>query len=148
ARNQIDDRAEELHFNATYRVLEGQSAPIIGYPIFLNLAVGNEGLAFRCRTINVKNDSDEAFLDFLDGDVFRAGLKLMETLQPAIAPLSALSLATTKSVAKRNRNVPVQDFDLGLDFSGTQMGARLAEGDYIVVQIPDKLRLTWRWDEW
>jgi hypothetical protein len=148
ARNQVANRAEELHFNATYRVREGEQAPITGYPIFLNLGVGDEGLAFRCRTVNVKNDSDEAFLDFLDGDIFRAGLKLTKTLQPAIAPLSALVLATTKSIAKRHRNVPVQDFDLGLDFSGTRMGARLAEGDYIVVQIPDRLRVTWRWDDW
>ena len=28
------------------------------------------------------------------------------------------------------------------------MGSRLAEGDYVVVQVPDKLRVTWRWDEW
>jgi hypothetical protein len=28
------------------------------------------------------------------------------------------------------------------------MGARLAEGDYIAVQIPESFRRVWRWDDW
>jgi hypothetical protein len=28
------------------------------------------------------------------------------------------------------------------------MGARLAQGDYIAVQIPESLRRVWRWDDW
>ena len=51
-------------------------------------------------------------------------------------------------MAKRNRNVSVQDFYLGLDFAGTGMGARLAQGDYVAVQIPEGLRRVWRWDDW
>jgi hypothetical protein len=34
ARNQISGKTEDLHFNATYRVREGERAPIAGYPIF------------------------------------------------------------------------------------------------------------------
>jgi hypothetical protein len=105
-------------------------------------------VAFRCHTVNVKNDTDEAFLDFLEGDVFRSGLKLAITAQPAIAPLTNLALGLTKSIAKRNRNVSVQDFYLGLDFAGTSMGARLAEGDYIAVQIPETFQHIWRWEDW
>ena len=37
--------------------------------------------------------------------------------------------------------------ELGVLGTG-RMGSRLAEGDYVVVQVPDKLRVTWRWDEW
>ena len=40
------------------------------------LTVGPEGLAFRCYTVNVKNDQDEALLGFLESDTFRAGLRL------------------------------------------------------------------------
>jgi hypothetical protein len=148
ARNQVPGGAEELHFNATYRVREGERAAIAGYPIFVGLNVGSEGLAFRCHTVNVKNDADEAFLDLLEGDTFKAGLKLATTAQPAIAPLANMALGLTKAVAKRNRNVSVQDFYLGLDFAGTGMGARLAQGDYIAVQIPETLRRVWRWDDW
>jgi hypothetical protein len=40
-----------------------------------------------------------------------------------------MALGLTKALASRHDNVPVQDFYLGLDTSGTPMGARLAEGD-------------------
>jgi hypothetical protein len=59
-----------------------------------------------------------------------------------------MALALTKSIAKRNRNVSVQDCYLGLDFAGTTMGARLAAGDYIAVQIPENLQRVWYWDDW
>jgi hypothetical protein len=91
---------------------------------------------------------DEAFLDFLEGDTFKSGLKLATTTQPAIAPLAGMALALTKSIAKRSRNVSVQDCYLGLDFAGTAMGARLAAGDYIAVQIPESLQRVWFWDDW
>jgi hypothetical protein len=148
AQNQVPDNVEHLHFNSTYRVLEGQQAAIIGYPIFIGLNVGTEGVAFKCFTVNVKNDDDEAMLGFMESDVFKAGLKLASTLQPAIAPLSGMAIGLTKSIAGRNRNVPVQDFYMGLDFSNIPTGARLAEGAYLAVQIPDTLQTVWDWSEW
>jgi hypothetical protein len=148
ARNQVPGATEDLHFNATYRVRQGERAAVRGYPIFVGLGVGSEGVALRFHTINVKNDADEAFLDFLEGDVFRSGLKLATAAQPAIAPLSGLALGLTKSVAQRNRNVSVQDCYLGLDFVGAAMGARLALGDYIAVQIPESLQRVWDWEDW
>jgi hypothetical protein len=148
ARNQVPGLAEDVHFNATYRVRESERAPVSGYPIFVGLNVGTEGLAFRCHTVNVQNDSDEAFLKFLEGDVFKAGLHLATVAQPAIAPLSGMALSLTKSIAGRNRNVSVQDFYLGLDFTGTTMGARLAQGDYIAVQVPETIRTVWNWNDW
>lgn len=146
--NQIQGGTEDIHFNATYRVREGEQAGVIGYPIFLGLHVGNEGISFRCYTVNVRNDDDESFLSFLESDTFRAGLKLASTAQPAIAPLSGLALAVTKSIARRHRNVPVQDFYMGLDFSNNPLGARLAEGAFIAVQIPEALETVWDWSEW
>jgi hypothetical protein len=143
ARNQVPGASEDLHFNAAYRAREGEQAAVRGYPIFVGLGVGAIGVAFHFHTVNVKNDADEAFLDFLEGDAFKAGLKLAETAQPAIAPLSGMALALTKSIAQRNRNVSVEDCCVGLDFAGAAMGARLAAGDYIAVQIPEKLRLVW-----
>ena len=136
ARNQVPGASEDLHFNSAYRAREGERAAVRGYPIFVGLGVGAVGVAFHFHTVNVKNDDDEAFLNFLDGDAFKAGLKLVTTAQPAIAPLSGMALALTKSIAQRNRNVSVQDCYLGLDFTGTAMGARLAVGDYIAVQNP------------
>jgi len=148
ARNQVPGAAEDLHFNAAYRAREGERAAVRGYPIFIGLGVGATGVAFHFHTVNVKNEEDEAFLDFLDGDAFKAGLKLATTAQPAIAPLAGMAVALTKSIAQRDRNVSVQDCFLGLDFSGTGMGARLAQGDYIAVQIPEKLKSVWDWQDW
>jgi hypothetical protein len=148
SQNQIKANTEHLHFNAAYRVREGEQAAILGYPIFVGLNVGSEGVAFKCYTVNVKNEADESFLDFLESDIFKVGLKLTSTLQPAIAPLSGLAFALTKIIASRHRNVPVQEFSLGLDFNNTPFGARLAEGTYLAVQIPETLEMIWDWNRW
>jgi hypothetical protein len=148
AQNQVPGRAEDIHFNATYRIREGEQAAILGFPIFIGLNVGNEGVSFRCFTVNVKNDDDEAFLDLLESDVFKAGLRLGTTAQPALAPLSGLALGLTKTLAARHRNVPVQDFFLGLDFSNIPLRGRLAEGSYLAVQIPDAQEASWDWNAW
>jgi hypothetical protein len=148
AQNQIPGATEDLHFNATYRVREGEQAALRGYPIFLGLNVGSEGVRLKCRTINVKNDQDEAFLNVLESDVFKSGLKLVTHTQPALAPLSELALGLARTIAMRHRNISVQDFDLGLDFGNLPMGARLAEGAYLAVQMPENLQPIWEWDEW
>jgi hypothetical protein len=143
-----DAKAEDAHFNIYLRVREGQSAAVIGVPIFVGLNVGSEGVALRCQTVNVKNTEDERFLEFMESDLFTHGLQLMKTVQPAIAPLAQMATGVTKSILKRNRNVKVQEFHLGLDFSRVPTGARLAEGAYVVVQIPDTLAEDWDWGEW
>jgi hypothetical protein len=37
---------------------------------------------------------------------------------------------------------------LGLDFGKVPFGARLAEGAYIVVQIPETNKTVWDWSDW
>ena len=127
---------------------EGEQVAVIGYPIFVGLNVGADGVALKCFTVNVANQEDEAFLGFLDSNAFKTGLKLASTLQPAIAPFSEMAVAVTKSIAGRHRNVPVQDFYMGLDFTGIATGARLASGSYLAVQIPETMQTVWDWDDW
>jgi hypothetical protein len=146
--NQVETAIEDLHFNGTFRVQEGQRAAVLGFPIFVGLNVGNQGVKFKCFTVNVKNTDDEVFLSMMDSDIFRQGLKLATVAQPAIAPLTGMAVAITRSIATRNRNVPVQDFYLGLDFGSTPTGARLAIGSYIAVQIPEQLTVDWNWSDW
>lgn len=146
--NQVGTDVEDLHFNVTCRAREGERAAVLGFPIFVGLNVGKQGVKFKCFTVNVKNTDDEAFISMLDSDVFKQGLKLATVAQPAIAPLTGLAVALTKSIATRSRNVPVQDFYLGLDFSPVPTGARLAVGSYIAVQIPEVLSVEWDWAEW
>jgi len=91
-------------------------------------------------THRIREGERATILGFLESDVFRGGLKLATTVQPAIG--------LTRAIASRNRNVPVQDFFMGLDFSTIATRARLAEGSYIAVQIPEKLQTVWDWSEW
>jgi len=148
AKNQLPSQVEHLHFNMTYRGYEGERVAVIGYPIFIGLNAGHEGLAFKCFTINIKNKADEAFLDFLESDVARSGLHLLSTAQPAIAPFANMAVGLVKGIATRNKNVPVQDVHMGLDFSNIRSGARLAQGSYIAVQIPETMETIWDWSKW
>lgn len=148
AQNQPTRAVEHLHFNAVYRIREGEHAGVLGYPIFVGLTVGQSGIAFKCFTVNVRNDADEALLGMFESDLFKSGLKLATTVQPAIAPLSAMAMSLTKAIASRHRNVPVQDFYLGLDFGHSPTGAHLAEGAFIAVQVPGSMQAVWDWSRW
>jgi hypothetical protein len=98
--------------------------------------------------VNVLNEGDEALLRFLDGDAFKNGLQLLTTAQPVLAPFVALTVSLTQTIAGRNKNVPVQTVDMGLDFSNLPMRPKLAEGSYIAVQIPETTRSVWSWAGW
>ncbi len=148
AKNQLPKQVEHLHFNQVFRAQQGESIGVVNYPIFVGLSVGSEGIDFKCCTVNVKNDDDQKILNFLDSDVVKSGLKLAKTAQPAIAPLTELAIGITKMFARRNENVRVQDFVMGLDFTNVAFGAYLAEGSYVAVQIPQKSRARWKWDQW
>ncbi|MGC9336312.1 MAG: hypothetical protein ACP5JJ_19390, partial [Anaerolineae bacterium] len=63
-------------------------------------------------------------------------------------PFAEMAYNLTRNIATRNRNVAVQDFYLGLDFGDIVTRARLAEGSYLAVQIPDSVQVTWDWREW
>ena len=143
ALNQTSKVEEVVSFSQTYEVPEDNNAGVAGYPIFIGLNVGSQGIKFKGVTINVKNKEDEQVLEALDSFTFKNGLKLLTTAQPAIGPFTAISLGLVKSLAKRNRNVPVQKFDLGLDFDDGVMGIRLAEGNYIAAQVPSETEIDW-----
>ena len=145
AQHQTPSAVEDIHFGQIYRAQEGQGAGITGYPIFVGLKVGSEGIKFRCSTINVKNEDDERFLAFLNGDTFKNGLKLIESSNPLSPVVTDFATGIAKSIAERNKNIPVQNFDMGLDFSEIRTRAKLREGSYIVVQTSDD---TWDWSKW
>jgi hypothetical protein len=148
AQNQRPRSVESLHFCVALRARNGQFAGVRGQPIFVGLRVGNEGLSFRCFTVNVANADDEKLLGFLDSDAFSGGLKLVSSFQPTVALFSETALALTRHLAGRHRNVPVQDFYLGLDFSRQPARAALAEGTYVALQMPANLEQPWNWGDW
>jgi hypothetical protein len=147
ARSQREGGADDLHFNVLVRAREGESAAVIGVPVFVGLGVGPSGVALRCATVNVKNEDDESLLEAFDSDVMKNGLQLLSTAQPAVGVVSCMAVALTRSLATRHRNVAVQEFSMGLDLGGTPTGARLRLGTYFAVQAPDDTAATC-WDEW
>ncbi|MGB3402150.1 MAG: hypothetical protein WBA77_05615 [Microcoleaceae cyanobacterium] len=148
AQNQVKNASEAVTFSQTYRVPEGETAPVKGWPIFIGLNIGSRGIAFEFSTINVLNEGDEAVLKALESPAFKTGLNLLQTAQPAIAPFTDMTLGVVNAIAKRNQNIPVQKFNLGLDFNETApLGLRLREGNYIAVQVPEENTIQWdgRW---
>ena len=143
AQNQLPNMPEPASFSQTYRIQEGQQAGISGLPIFIGLNVGTIGAVFQVFTVNVKNNDDEALLKFLDSPTFQGGLNLLSTAQPVIKPFTEMALGVTRMLASRNRNVVVQDFYMGLDFSDTTFGVRLSVGSYIAVQVPSENTINW-----
>jgi hypothetical protein len=53
-----------------------------------------------------------------------------------------------RGLAGRNKNVAVQKFYMGLDFSNVATRARLAEGSYLAVQISEGDLAAWDWSQW
>ena len=148
SQNHLVSGVEDAHFNMTFRAEQNAVVGVINFPIFIGLHVGTESTIIRCYTVNVQNDDDEKLLSALDSEVFKKGLKLATVAQPALVPLCEIALGLTRAVASRNRNVPVQNIQLGLDFGGPKLGARLAQGDYIAVQVPIQALTAWDWSDY
>lgn len=138
-------RIDHLHFNASFDVREGEQAAVAGQSIFVGLKVADEGVSLNCITIEVQK-KDLKFLKLLDSGLLRAGLQVVPDGQPALALYCGLSSNLTRTVALRN--LPIQKFDLGLDFSRKLTSGRLAEGSYIAVQVPEAAQAVWDWEEW
>lgn len=143
ARNQLADDSEAVAFNQTYRARSGQDVAVQGYPIFIGLGVGTEGVVLSCQTVNVGNSSDEELVEAINSDAATMGLNLLTTAQPALAPFVGVAKGLAVSLAARSRNQPVQDIRLGLDFEAGALGARLAVGSYVVAQVERADDITW-----
>lgn len=136
---------EDIHFSQTYRAQEGQGVGVTGYPVFVGLNVGKEGVKFRVRTVNVKNEDDEKILSFMNSDPFKNGLQLINATNPIVPVVTKFASGLVEALANKDKNVPVQEFDMGLDFSNISTRAKIREGSYIVVQAPE---LAWNWAKW
>ncbi len=135
---------ETVALSQTYVAFDGDEAGVMGYPVFIGLNVGSTGASFEIETVNIKNSEDEALLKMLDSDEFRGGLGLLNTLQPAIVPLTKMATETTKLLAGRSKNVAVQKHYLGLDTTHSPAGVPLVAGHFIVAQVPTPAEIDWR----
>ena len=147
ARNQFDSSGEEeLIFNQTFAIQEGQRAPISGYPIFIGLNTRKEFVQFNVDIINVSNDNDEKVLNTMNSGVFTNGLKLVGTVNPAIPVVTEYAKGITKMIASRNKNREVIAPKMALYFGASPGRMKLAKGMYIAVQMsrPDEFD----WSKW
>lgn len=141
-KNQAGGEQEEMQFALTTKANDGAAASINGAPIFLGVTVGNNGIAFEGRTINVGSKGDEDFLAALSGGSFRDGLSLLTTVQPALKPFVGLASSVVGAVLKRSKNKQIHSFNLGFDFSESQTSVALRHGSFAIVQTDDH---DWDW---
>jgi hypothetical protein len=146
ARNEVPEASEPVSFSQTYNIAEGEAAAVIGIPVFIGLNVGPLGAGFQVETVNVRNAADQSFLKVLDSPPFKSGLNLLTTVQPVLKPFSDITLGVARMFAERNNNAKVHDVSLGLDFTPAAFGVRLAQGNYIVVQVPNANSI--QWNDW
>lgn len=146
-KNQLSKAAEEMRFAVSTTANDGSSAAISGAPIFLGVSVGQDGIAFEGRTVNVASSDDTLLMDALGSDAFRNGLALLTSAQPALKPFVGLAGSVVKAIAGRNKNRQIYAFKLGLDFAGGATSARLREGSYVVVQADDR-EFDWSAHSW
>lgn len=143
-KNQIEPAGEVLKFAKKLNANDKSAAAVVNAPVFLGLTVSNDGIEFEGRTINVRSRGSEAILGALESPVFKAGLSLINTAQPALKPFVSLATAAIKTVESGKNNKQVHEFNLGLDFGDRSTSTRLRLGTYIVAQTDAS---TWDWSQ-
>ena len=147
--NQIEqEQIEHLHFNSMYVCRDNDSVGVCAAPIFVGLNASVEGITIKCRTVNVKSAGDQSFLKVLESDEVRAGLKLSKNHNPAVGLVARMAFSLSRTLAERSKNVSVQDFELGLDFSTISTRPKLREGSYVALQCPRRYYGSWDWNAW
>ncbi len=148
AQNKVGDESEDVNYTVGLRVREGERAAAISLPIFDMLNVGDDGIRLRCTIATIRNSADDKMLEVLDSNSLRSGLQLLSSTQPALVPLSRMAIGLAKALVSRNQNALVQEFFMGLDFSGIPTRGGLAVGSYVVLQVPEIEVGLWDWSQW
>lgn len=143
-KNQVQGDAEELKFAITTQAGDQSGAPVSGTPIFLGASVGNNGISFEGKAINVASDTDDVLLSALGSGPFKNGLSLLTMAQPALKPFVGLAQSVVTAVLQRSRNKTVYNFNLGLDFATSQTAAKLRYGSFVVIQGDEA---SWSWND-
>lgn len=143
AKNQFTTQDEDVNFNQTFSIQEGQRAPISGYPIFIGLNTGTELVQFNVDIINVLNENDEKFLNVINSGVVTNGLKLIGTVNPVVPIITEYAKGITEMIASRNKNRSINAPKMGLYFGNSAGRMKLAKGMYIAVQTSKPNEFDW-----
>lgn len=144
AHNQTKNGSENVTFHQVYEVVAKQDAGVTGYPIFLGLNLGNHGIGITCKTINIGSSNDQMLVNGINSEAMKMGLHLLATVQPGLTPFVSIAQKLATALANRSKNVPAQQFTLGLDFAQGATGPRLDIGTYVAVQVPHATTIQWQ----
>lgn len=146
ALNHLNDSTQDLSFNQTFAIQEGQRAPISGYPIFIGLNTGSNLVQFNVEIINVSNDADDKFLETMESGIVKNGITLLNSVNPVIPIITEYATGITQMIAKRNKNREITAPKMGLYFDTIPTHMKLSKGVYIAIQMekPDQFD----WSKW
>jgi hypothetical protein len=143
ANNHQNGQDQNLSFNQTFAIQEGQRAPISGYPIFIGLNTGEELVQFDVEIVNVSNDNDDKFLETMESGVVKNGIKLLNTVNPVIPIITEYATGITKMIASRNKNRSITSPKMGLWFGNSPTRMKISKGVYIAVQTSSPQDFDW-----
>ncbi|MBR9765703.1 MAG: hypothetical protein GYB53_19820 [Rhodobacteraceae bacterium] len=144
----LKKEGSKSHFARQLSVRSGAAA-IGGWPLFSELIVPERGITLAFQTINLSSRLDKALSDALGSKEFEQGLKLVGGAMPAVAQVSTLVRGLIEWAAAQSGNCAVQQVDIGLDARNPGApGARLAEGSYVFLQVPQAVADVWHFDQW
>ena len=148
AQTQVGTELVPVDYSVAHSAREGDEVAAVGVTIFLGIRASSEGVGLKCGTLNVDTNKDKTFFNVLADNAFTQGLRLLDTAQPALLPLTALTRSVKKELEDSKKGVPVQKFELGLDFSAVSTRIKLAPGSYLIIQIPPEDVAAWNWSDW
>ena len=147
ALNHLNGNVQNLSFNQTFVIQEGQRAPISGYPLFIGLNTGQELVQFDVEIVNVSNDNDDKFLETMESGVVKNGMTLLNSVNPIIPIITEYATGITKMIASRNRNREITAPKMGLYFGNVPTRMKLSKGVYIAIQMSNPDQFDWsKWN--
>jgi hypothetical protein len=148
ARTQVGSEAIPVEYGVGLEATEGDVAPLASITMFDGIRMVGSHVNLACGTVNVDTRKDQTFFSILSGQALTQGLRLLDSTQPALAPLTELTRGVRKELQNQNKGVPVQKFEIGLDLSSVSGRIKLREGNYLAIQIPPEEATGWNWADW
>lgn len=147
AKHHIKNEAatDPVVFNQNFLVRDGMANSFVGAAAFLDLLAPPTGVGFELVVTYLKNKTAERFLKFFKADSVQSGLKMIQSINPAVGQVTNLATGVMESVLDRNWGREFYKAQVGMDFQDGGSGVRLRPGSYIIAQTPTP---SLDWGEW
>jgi len=148
ARTQIGTEVTPVEYGVGYLATEGDVVPAVGITMFEGVRIVGSYVNLFCGNTNADTEKDKTFFRIIADNIFTQGLRLLDTFQPALQPLTALTRGVREEIENQHKGIPVQKWEIGLDLTAVSSRIKMREGSYVVIQIPEAEESTWKWEEW